>query len=286
MKSTSRHVFSILVLGGAAFLITGASGEVRSNPANSQVGGIKSSVTSTATSKPTGSVVSKGTNSIVSRQTNSVTSGLTSTSTGTAAHRPPTPPVTLSPYAEELARIIKFDRQVLITVKEVTGERILRLIGFDEEGFQIIAPGIAVAVPEEQTDRLLAVLRKKLVPLKYMPFVVEMNAGIKTDKIGVIKGTDQYEILRIMQTAGDEYDITNQDVIDQLKEWEKISTFDVIGADFDWVEIEFKSLPKDLKAFAEDVYDFSPDTVDEGSGSVDGLIREIKETKRLFLWWE
>jgi hypothetical protein len=34
------------------------------------------------------------------------------------------------------------------------------------------------------------------------------------------------------------------------------------------------------------VYDFSPDTIDEGSGNIEDLIREIKETKRLFLWWE
>jgi hypothetical protein len=116
--------------------------------------------------------------------------------------------------------------------------------------------------------------------------VVEMNAGLKIDKIGIIKGTDQYEILRIMQTAGDEYDITNEDVIEQLKEWEMISTFEIIGADSDWVEIEFKTLPKDLKAFAEAVYDFSPDTIDEGPGSIDGLIKELKGTRKLFLSWD
>ncbi len=104
--------------------------------------------------------------------------------------------------------------------------------------------------------------------------------------IGILKGTDQYEILRIMHTDGDEYDITNQDVIDRLKEWEKISSFDIIGADNDWVELEFKTLPRDLKAFVEEVYDFAPDAVDEGPGTVNGLMKEIQQTKRLFLLWE
>jgi len=71
-----------------------------------------------------------------------------------------------------------------------------------------------------------------------------------------------------------------------LKEWEEYSSFDILGADNDWVELEFKSLPRDLKAFAEEVYDFCPDAVDQGPGSVKGLIKDIIRTKRLFLWWD
>lgn len=194
--------------------------------------------------------------------------------------------VTLSPYAEELARIIKIDRQVLIMAKEESGSSIYRLVGYDEKDYQIVADGVAVSVPEDRTDMVLNALQSKLAPLKYMAFVVEMNAGIKTDKIGILKGTDQYEILRIMHTDGDDYDISNDDVIERLKEWEKSSPFDIIGADNDWVEIEFKTLPKDLKAFVEEVYDFCPDAVDQGPGSVNGLMADIQQTKRLFLLWE
>jgi hypothetical protein len=194
--------------------------------------------------------------------------------------------VTLSPQAEELAKSVKFDRQVLIMAKEESGASIYRLIGYDEKNYQIIADGIAVTVPESRTDMVLDSLRRKLTPLKYMAFVVEMNAGIKTDRIGILKGTDQYDILRVMHTDGDDYDISNEDVIERLKDWEKSSPFDIIGADNDWVEIEFKTLPQDLKAFAEEVYDFCPDAVDQGPGSVSGLITEIELTKRLFLWWD
>jgi hypothetical protein len=192
---------------------------------------------------------------------------------------------TLSPYAETVAKIIKFDRRVLLLVKEESGESIHRLIGYDEKGYQIIADGIYVPVPEDKTESILGSLRKKLAPLKYMAFVIEMNTAIKTNKIGVLKGTDQYDILRIMHTNGDDYDISNEDVIEQLKEWEKTYPFDIIGAENDWVEIEFKTLPKDLKSFTEEVYDFCPDAVDQG-GSPAELANEIQQTKRLFLWWD
>ena len=195
-------------------------------------------------------------------------------------------PVTLSPYAEEVAKIIKFDRQVLMVMKTESGGSIHRMIGYDENNFQIIVDGLFVPVSDDRTDTVLASLRKKLAPLKYMPFVIEMNGNIKTDKIGVLKGTDQYDILRVMHTDGEDYDISNEDVIERLKEWEKRAPFAILGADNDWVEIEFKTLPRDLKAFAEEVYDFCPDAVDQGPGSIAELVKEIQETKRLFLWWD
>ncbi len=193
---------------------------------------------------------------------------------------------TLSPHAEELARTIKFDRQILLMAKEESGSSIYRLVGYDDKDYQIVADGVSVVVPEDRTDMVLNALRAKLAPLQYMAFVVEMNAGIKADKIGILKGTDQYEILRIMHTDGDDYEISNAEVIERLKEWEKNAPFDIIGADNDWVEIEFKSLPKDLKAFAEEVADFCPDAVEEGPGSINALMTEIQQTKRLFLLWD
>ncbi len=244
----------------------------------------------TAASRGTDNPVSSGSPSMASSTTNSLHSGtkssVTSSTANEEASRPTATHVILSPYAEEIARILKFDRQVLIMIKEETHERIQRLVGYDQDGYQIIAPGIAVSVPEDKSDSILVSLRRKLLPHKYLAFIIEMNAGLKADKIGIIKGTDQYEILRIMHTSGDDYDISNQDVIDRLEDWEKISTFEIIGADNDWVEIEFKRLPKDLKAFAKEVYEFSPDAVDEGPGTVEGLMKEIKKTKRLFLLWD
>jgi hypothetical protein len=196
------------------------------------------------------------------------------------------PPIVLSPHAEEVARQIGFDKQVLIIVKEEAQSSIQRLTGYDENDYQIMANGISVDVPEERTGQLMTKLRSRLKPLNYMVFIVAVNAGLKQDTIGVIKGADQYDILRIMHTDGDEYDILNEDVVARLKEWEKNFSFDILGAGNDWVEIELKTLPKDLPVFAEEVYDFCPDAIDQGPGSVGGLVKEIWTTRRLFLWWD
>jgi hypothetical protein len=302
MQYLSRRFSSLLAFAGIALLLMGAENQVISTGTGSVMSNVASSVTSTGTgsvmssvtSSITGSLISGMTNSPLSRVTGSITSrtthSLSSSMTRSAAagvvSRATITKVTLSPAAEELAKSIKFDRQVLLMAKEESQDHIGRLIGSDEEGFQIIAPGIVISVPEARTDHILSSLRQKLFAHKYMAFVVEMNAGLKTDKIGILKGTDQYEILRIMHTDGNDYDISNQDVIDRLKEWEINSPFVILGADSDWVEIEFRILPKDLHAFVEEVRDFCPDAVDQGQGSIAELVKEIQKTRKLFLWWD
>ena len=276
-----RFIRQFIVLPGiaaTAFLLMGADDQVKSS--------ITGSVAGDMTGSSSGGAISRATCSSGAGTAHSSVSSMSSDAPDGVKKRVPATAEPLSPYAEELAKIIKFDRRVLLLVKEETKDRIGRLVGFDDDGYQIIAPGILVSVPEDETDQILSSLRKKLRPLKYMPFVAEMNEGLKIEKIGVLKGTDQYEILRIMNTNGEDYEIFNEDVIDRLKEWEEHSPFDIIGADNDWVEIEFKRLPQDLEDFAEEVYDFCPDTVDQGPGSVEGLVKEIKRTKRLFLWWD
>ncbi len=196
-------------------------------------------------------------------------------------------PVTLTPSEDDMAKKAGFDRHVLLLVKEEIGEdHIHRLTGYNEEGYQIMSKGISVSVPEDRTDHMLSLLTQKIRPLKHMAFVVETNEGIKTDKIGILKGTDQYEILRLMQTNGNSYDITNDDIIEKLREWEKCYPFDIIGANYEWVEIEFKTLPRDLNAFADEVGEFCPDALEEGATGTEELVKDLKKTKKLLLWWE
>lgn len=277
MKNIRGHLFSTLIVSCVALVLMGANSPVATS--------VTSSATPSVVSKPSNSVSGKSIG-ITSLVTSSITTSLTTTVGVSSVGKKSGRKSPLSPYAEELAKLIKFDRKVLMIVKETTNERIRRLVGYDEEGYQIVASGIAVPVPQDKTDKLLASLRKKLHPLSYTPFIVERNPGLKTDKIGVIRGLDQYEILRIMHTDGEESEITTQDVIDRLKDWEKIASFDIIGADSDWVEVEFKILPKDLKAFSEDVDEFSPDAVERGPGTIEKLAKELKKTRRLRLLWE
>ena len=192
----------------------------------------------------------------------------------------------LSSHEEALCAQIGFEPDVFLLVKDYVPGQIHRLSGYDQNGYQIVVNGITFSVPEQDAGRVLAVLRQRLQPRKYLAFLIAVNEGIRTEEIGILKGTDPYEILRVMQTNGEEYEITTEDIIERLKEWEKRYPFEIIGAENEWVEIEFRTVPQDLKVFAQEVYDFCPDTVEQDAGSIEELAREIARTKRLTLWWE
>lgn len=191
----------------------------------------------------------------------------------------------LSVLEEHIASHIGFEKDILMLVKGEARSPLHRLSGYDEDGYQIMANGVTVSVPRSRSEQILWSLRNKLKPRKYMAFIIEFNDALKIDKIGIIKGTDQYDILQVMYTNGDEDDVSHEEIIEKLKGWEKRFTFEIIGAENDWVQIEFRILPRDLKVFADEIYDFSPDTVNEGTGSLPGLIKDINATKSLMLWW-
>jgi len=285
MMHICRQLLSTLAAAGGILLIMGAGSEPVTKISSSVSGGPTSTATSSLPSKSDFSVKTRPTTSPAVSSSGTATSNRQQEgTTGTAGNH-----IVLSHHAEELARILQFDHRVFMIVKDAMPDHahhVHRLIGYDENGYQIKAAGIMVSVQKEKTDQILSLLRKKLAPLHYMSFIVEKDQGVKTDKIGIIKGNDQYEILRIMHTYGDENEISNQDIIDRLKEWAKKSSFDIIGADNDWVEIRFKTLPKDLCAFAEEVDELSPGAVMQGPGSIKELIREIQSTHRLLLTWD
>jgi len=191
----------------------------------------------------------------------------------------------LTAHEERLADQVGMDKDVLLMVREEARNDLHRMIGYDENGYQILGAGVVVSVSRGRTDSVLRSLRERLRPRKYLAFLIEINDAIKRDKIGVIRGTDQFDILQVMHTNGEDNDVSHEEVVERLRVWEKKNPFDIIGAENDWVEIQFRKVPSDLKALAEEVSDFSPDAVDEGAGSIADLMKEIAATKRLLLFW-
>ncbi|MBT2691602.1 DUF4253 domain-containing protein [Bacillus sp. ISL-55] len=144
--------------------------------------------------------------------------------------------------------------------------------------------GICVEVKQEEAEQLVLNLKEELKSIDYQAFICDSNH----EKIAIIPGSDQFDILRFQQTNGDNYDISNERVISKLKDWYRRYPFIIIGSDYDWIEANFEVFPegKALKAFATEIYKFCPDIVEQGSGSINGLIEEMRETRKLILWWD
>lgn len=144
--------------------------------------------------------------------------------------------------------------------------------------------GACVVVKQEEAEHLVLKLGEEFRSINYLAFICDSDR----EKISIIPGSDQFDVLRLQQTNGDNYDISNEKVISKLKDWYRRHPFIIIGADYDWVEVNFQVIPegKELKAFAIEISKFCPDIVEQGSGSIEGLIEEMKETGKLNLWWD
>jgi len=144
--------------------------------------------------------------------------------------------------------------------------------------------GICVEAKQAEAEQLVLKLMEELKAINYLAFICDSER----EKIGIIPGSDQFKILKLQQTNGDNYNINNERVISKLKKWHRSYPFTVIGADYDWVEANFDVFPegKELKELARELADFCPDIVEQGTGSINGLIEEITETKKMYLWWD
>jgi hypothetical protein len=120
---------------------------------------------------------------------------------------------------------------------------------------QLKEPGYIIALVGSDSD-IRNLTRESIVEAQ------EKYAG--QCAIGVFKGTDVCDFLRLQNTNGANFDLDTESIIRKLAEWEQLCRLHIVGAGYDWVDLQFDTLPDDLQAFAEDVYDFCPDTLDQG----------------------
>lgn len=156
------------------------------------------------------------------------------------------------------------------------------------EADPIFLNGLVFTETNEKSYDLVLSLKDKFKSKGYSIFLLENNFNInnKPDCLGVLKTTDKYEVLNQIATDGINYDITNDSLISIIKTFDKQYSLELIGASGDWCEFIIHNEPQSWMKFAEEVYKVCPDIVDQGTGTVEALADEMKETKRLYFWWD
>ncbi len=192
----------------------------------------------------------------------------------------------LTPAENELAATIGFDPDVCDVVKRQTGGTLDRLTILTEDFEQRQADGLSVEVGRDEIERMIAFIQPQISQKGYRAFwsdTHESNGLKKSDVIAVLKTNDPYAILSVQGTAGMNYDVSFEDVVQKLKEWERRCRFQIIGAAGDWVALQFESLPDDICAFAEEIYEFCPNTAEQ---EMVDFINDLKQSRQLYLWWD
>jgi hypothetical protein len=160
--------------------------------------------------------------------------------------------------------------------------------GSETEIDPIHLAGLVFDEKPERTDLLLDNLQSKLRLKGYTIFVLDENFGIsgELDVMAILKTTDKYEILSQIKTDGINYDIDNDSLISLIKVFDAKYSLSLVGASGDWCEFKIEKEPTDWLELANETYAICPDIVDQGTGSVEALAEEMKNTRRLYLWWD
>lgn len=145
--------------------------------------------------------------------------------------------------------------------------------------------GISFNLLEEDSEKILFRFREKLKSKGYLMFL--SHVGFESPStISIIPSHNKFDILRLQKTDGINYDVENEDVINKLKEWDKQYGIDIVGADYDWVDLILLKQIEDVPKLAKEVYSFCPDVVDQGVGTIEELEKILKEHNRVYLWWD
>lgn len=148
---------------------------------------------------------------------------------------------------------------------------------------------VSIIIPEKGHKKSLYKIREKL-PEGVIAFIgTTRNLSpeqVKGVELVVINSTDKFDILRVSQSDGINYGITNEKLIEKLKSWDEKYEVDIWHAETDTIQLTIESLPKDLSEFAQEIYEFCPDIVDQGSGNISDISDYLKAEKAIYLWWD
>jgi hypothetical protein len=119
-------------------------------------------------------------------------------------------------------------------------------------------------------------------------FKIEENFGYnkEQDKVAIINETDQIQVLRDMGIQGNDFEISNDDVVKWFVKWGGEFEYKIIGVGIDFIQADIITEPKDYDTLAKEIYSMCPDVVDQGTNTVEELAKEIKKQKVLYFWWD
>lgn len=179
-----------------------------------------------------------------------------------------------------------FGEEILAILNQAAADGLHPLRNYEETTI-----GLSFSLPKREAEQAVEELRFRILHRGYFLFISDVEFGRKNNsRIGVVKTDNQFQVLKTLKTNGENYDISNEEVIMKLQEWHQRTPFTITGANFDWVELTFESLPANpkLKALAKEIEAFCPDAVEfeEDDVNMEETVKSMEETKKIFLWWD
>ena len=191
---------------------------------------------------------------------------------------------TLTPEEAQLVSTLGIDAKIAAQLKE-DRTTLERLEARTPDHHEIDADGIVIDAKPGTGDIALDAVRLQLHGTPFRAYLNDRNYGYGPDKIAIVR-VDDFGYLAIVRTDGVNHDVTHEQVVARYKAWNAKYGLVLVGAGQDWLEAKFRTPPEDWQAFAKEVAAFCPDVVEQGTGSVEGLAKEMAASNSVYLWWD
>lgn len=99
------------------------------------------------------------------------------------------------------------------------------------------------------------------------------------------RGETPYDAIRLAQTNAIHHDLSTEDIVKKLKEWDGRYGISIKSAATDTVGFTLLKTPEDVPAFRAELYAFCPDLSELGLGSTEALDERIASGEPIVLHW-
>lgn len=110
--------------------------------------------------------------------------------------------------------------------------------------------------------------------------------GGTPDTLLIFPTRDKFAVMACTGVNGINFGIDNHLVIRWMKRLDQDHPYVLTGCGFDFLSGEFEDKVVDADTMAQRMYNFCPDIVEQGTGSVDALAEELRQTNELYFWWD
>ena len=151
----------------------------------------------------------------------------------------------------------------------------------------LVKGGFSFDVPQQKVEAVLRAAHTNFLARGFYLFRHDQSFGIagRPDKVGLLPTTNKFDVMALMDTNGDNYEIGTAGVIAWMQELERDQPYVLTGIGFDHMEGFFTTPVTNPDELAKRMYQFCPDIVDQGVGTVKKLAGELRNG-RLYFWWD
>lgn len=130
-------------------------------------------------------------------------------------------------------------------------------------------------------------LKEEFSKLGYLIFVSDEDLEPGIDALMVIPNTEfgELEIVRFMKPSPYIDSVYRQGVFNQIVQWNDEYGIWVIGANRDWVEIQFQHIPAEPMKVLKEASEISPSIIGPESEGAAALLKHIENGDDLYMWW-